>query len=78
MTQYIQAAGGNQTGHPWLGSPITCNLCGQADPDCFVDGQVLPSPATQFSGWALMCIPCFKQHGKGIGQGLGQKYCKKE
>jgi len=79
MSQYIQSAGGSQTGKHWLGSPISCHICSTESPDCFVDGQVIPSPTTQyFSGWAIMCIPCFKEHGKGIGAGIGQRYCKQQ
>lgn len=79
MTQYIQSAGGTQPGKAWIGSPVTCNICSKEAPDCFVDGQVIPSPATEFfSGWTIMCQECFKLHGKGLGNGLGQKYCKKQ
>ena len=75
MTQYIQTEGGTQPGSPWLGEPITCTLCGKEEPPCFVDGQHDVSP---HSRWIIMCIPCFKLQGKGIGNGLGQKYCKKQ
>ena len=79
MTQYIQTEGGTQIGKPWTGSPVSCDLCTKPEPTCFVDGQLIPSPANHFhSGWAIMCIPCFKTQGKGLGHGVGQKYCKKE
>lgn len=80
MSQYIQVEGGTQTDRHWLGTgPVQCDLCSKEEPPCFVDGAVLPSPATQFfSGWAIMCIPCFKDHGRGLGTGIGQKYCKKQ
>ncbi len=37
----------------------------------FVDGKT----RGDFS-WANMCIPCFNQHGEGIGWGQGQLYAK--
>lgn len=73
MCKYIQAEGGSQTGELYRGAPITCDFCKTEAPDSFIDGVV--EGDTQ---WAIMCIECFKAHGKRLGPGFGQKYCKKQ
>lgn len=78
MCKYIQTEGGRKPGATWLGSTdasptgIRCNICQADDLPCFVDG------ATDQGYWAIMCPECFKTHGRGLGPGLGQKYCRQE
>ena len=55
----------------WLSEYEKCDICG--DPirdvaDWFVDGKTVWGP------WALMDEKCFRNHGIGLGCGLGQKY----
>lgn len=52
----------------WLGE-MECDFCGTRPESGFMyDG------ATERGPWAFMCEPCFKLHGIGVGQGVGQKY----
>ena len=50
--------------------PTTCNICDAPITDRFVDG------ATRQGPWAIMCMPCVEQHGRGLGTGHGQAYSK--
>jgi len=43
----------------------------------FVDGATEWSPLTE-GKWADMCWICFKEHGQGLGTGLGQVYRTRE
>lgn len=53
----------------WL-SPIPgkCDLCSKPLVDTFVDGK------TSFGPWGIMCRPCHRKHGIGLGLGRGQLY----
>jgi len=73
MCSYYQSEGGTQLGQPWRGGHITCDFCKEDSPTCFIDGQVKGG-----TRWGIMCGECFKEHGAGIGQGVGQKYCRKQ
>ena len=53
----------------WQGAKPECDLCGQPPQEFFVDGQV-----KGHSSWALMCQDCFPRYGRGLGEGVGQKY----
>ena len=57
----------------WYGDVTWCNVCGQEIKGEFVDGKL-----KRGSTWALMCIPCFKRHGSGLGLRKGQLYKKEE
>ena len=48
--------------------PTHCDLCRQPLKDHFVDGK------TQMGPWAVMCLPCHKRRGTGLGLGRGQRY----
>lgn len=55
----------------WIGSwPANCDFCTKdlSKEKFFVDGKTTSGP------WGLMCPRCHKIHGRGIGQGSGQKY----
>jgi len=54
----------------WLGSdPHDCNICGlNTMRKSFVDGK------THRGSWAIMCLPCHKDQGVGLGIGKGQQY----
>jgi hypothetical protein len=43
-----------------------CDMCGNRP--AAIDGKVKYATA-----WAYMCIPCWEQHGVGLGVGLGQR-----
>lgn len=45
-----------------------CDFCARPLEGTYVDG------ATKIGPWADMCESCFKQHGVGIGTGMGQRY----
>ena len=50
--------------------PESCDLCGCTLGEApYVDGGVHRAGMA-----ATMCLPCFSEHGKGIGWGLGQLY----
>jgi hypothetical protein len=51
----------------WL-SPAKCDVCNNTTMPQMVDGKTHQGP------WALMCGPCYKVLGVGIGQGNGQLY----
>ncbi len=56
----------------WAGAePKECQLCLTAITEEFVDGAVLPSKK-----WAILCIPCHRLYGIGLGAGRGQLYKK--
>ena len=52
----------------WYGS-TDCQFCGTS-----LKGQVLIDGKTKFGPWAVMCEPCFKVNGLGLGIGKGQRY----
>ena len=57
----------------WYGTqPEKCDLDGEPIEDLFFDG------ATKTNGtvgpWAIMCPHCFREHGVGLGTGVGQRY----
>lgn len=53
----------------WVGpAPTNCDLCSVAIKDTFVDGRTVLGP------WGNMCTRCHRDHGAGLGAGLGQKY----
>jgi hypothetical protein len=54
----------------WEGpKPIVCDICNQpVTSKQFVDGKTAHGP------WALMCLPCFRVLGVGVGLGKGQVY----
>jgi hypothetical protein len=54
----------------WLGDkPEKCDLCGTPlAQQAFVDGK------TQMGPWGIMCRPCHKTKGMGLGLGRGQLY----
>lgn len=53
----------------WQGpAPEKCDICSQPIRQLFVDGATVHGP------WAIMCSACMMQHGRGLGQGLGQQY----
>ncbi len=52
----------------WVGD-TTCDLCHHKCGEILIDGVEKTTRK-----WAVMCLPCFKTHGVGIGQGSGQKY----
>lgn len=57
----------------WHGvTPTQCEVCGEKLTDEFIDGR------TQVGFWAIMCIPCHKEFGVGLGVGKGQKYSVKK
>jgi len=58
----------------WMGDPPDrCDLNpSHKIEDTFVDG------ATDRGPWANMCPKCHRAHGRGIGQGQGQRYEKRE
>jgi hypothetical protein len=53
----------------WMGAaPETCDICGTAIRDDFVDGRMRRGP------WANMCLLCHALKGVGFGTGRGQHY----
>jgi hypothetical protein len=55
----------------WQGEIDNCDICKEPIGSTFVDGATILGP------WANMCFPkCFGKYGRGIGQGVGQKYQK--
>lgn len=54
----------------WVGDVDDCNLCNKRIDAEFVDG------ATRMGPWAIMCKPCARKHGVGVGMGRGQVYTK--
>lgn len=55
----------------WTGSKITtCNLCDSKLESVFIDGRL------RTGQWAIMCRPCHKTLGVGVGTGKGQLYSK--
>lgn len=48
--------------------PKKCDLCEGELKGAFVDGR------TKIGSWAIMCLPCHKEFGVGLGLGKGQKY----
>lgn len=72
MTKYVQVEGGTMPGQQYFPQPDTCDICRTPLGTCFVDGATISGP------WGIMCLDCFKDHGKGLGPGKGQKYCKGE
>lgn len=56
----------------WYGvAPKKCDLCNSKLKGVFIDGR------TRMGAWAIMCLPCHKEFGVGLGIGKGQKYTMK-
>lgn len=56
----------------WMGSaPASCDICKIEITDEFVDGRTVHGGV-----WGIMCRGCYKTHGTGLGQGVGQRYMK--
>lgn len=53
----------------WCGEVVKCDLCKAAFDTVMYDSN------TRY-GWGNVCQPCFKEHGRGLGIGLGQRYEK--
>ena len=53
----------------WYGEPPKkCDICNNDIKGVFIDGR------TKQGVWGIMCKPCHKEHGVGLGTGRGQKY----
>jgi len=53
----------------WMGSPPKhCDICAGEITSSFVDG------ATNLGPWGIMCLPCHRRAGRGLGTGRGQQY----
>lgn len=53
----------------WQGTQVAdCDLCNQPITKRMIDGKTTSGP------WGLMCVPCHKTHGTGLGTGRGQAY----
>mgnify|MGYP001602994687 CR=1 FL=1 len=52
----------------WYGPAELCDICDGVLAKVFIDGKTHKGP------WAVMCDPCHRLHGVGIGLGKGQKY----
>jgi hypothetical protein len=50
--------------------PQECDICLELIVDDFVDGETKSGP------WANMCPLCHAKHGRGLGIGKGQRYCR--
>lgn len=50
--------------------PKKCQVCHREIEDVVIDGQLRQGQ------WGYMCPSCHKNHGVGLGVGLGQKYQK--
>lgn len=56
----------------WYGvTPKQCDVCSGKLTTAFVDGR------TKTGFWAIMCLPCHKEFGVGLGVGKGQRYSMK-
>ena len=56
----------------WAGSlPRKCGMCQThlSSFRVFIDGRI--AGRTQ---WGILCPPCYKEHGIGLGLGKGQMY----
>jgi hypothetical protein len=57
----------------WVGSkPDTCDICKKKIENYFIDGRI--DLGVRGSGWALVCMKCWKKFGVRLGTGWGQKY----
>ena len=56
----------------WGGSEPKCDFCGRTTMKKFIDGATIAGP------WAMMCIPCHRTLGMGLGLGKGQLYQKQK
>ena len=55
----------------WCGEPPkVCDITGIEIKDCFIDGQTKQGP------WAIMTPESHRAYGRGLGQGVGQKYIR--
>lgn len=54
----------------WIGEVPSVDDLGNAIVDTFIDG------ATTYGPWAMMSPASFRRIGRGLGQGVGQKYEK--
>lgn len=50
-----------------------CQLCGKKLGLEFVDGRTKMD-----SRWAIMCVPCHRTYGLGLGTGYGQQYRRED
>ena len=48
--------------------PCTCDVCNIGLDKVLYDGVTTMGP------WALMCYPCHRDLGRGLGLGKGQRY----
>jgi hypothetical protein len=56
----------------WMGTrPEKCDIKG-----CPLEGQPFVDGKTQMGPWGIMCRPCHRSHGVGLGLGRGQLYDK--
>ena len=56
----------------WHGEPPkSCDNCGNKLKGVFIDGR------TKVGVWGILCEPCHKDIGVGLGVGKGQKYIMK-
>lgn len=52
----------------WNGSkPTHCQVCERPIGKTFVDGATAV-------GWAILCPPCHRMRGRGLGTGKGQQF----
>ena len=58
----------------YAGEPDKCDLCFRS----FALMTVMYDGQTTMGKWADMCQTCFSRFGRGIGQGIGQRYSKQE
>ena len=55
----------------WMSEWKECDVCHiplKGEVEFFVDGKTVWGP------WGLLCPDCFRNHGVGLGCGMGQKY----
>ena len=56
----------------WMGKkPVGCDICGHRFND---KDKHFYDFATRQGKWALGCSGCWRKHGRGLGNGVGQKY----
>lgn len=63
----------------WYGSPPQCDIAvhgvipGMPSTSHDLDGQFVDGK-TKMGPWAMMCLPCHRRYGVGLGTGRGQRY----
>lgn len=53
----------------WTGAVVKCDMCLRS----FAGEDKMFDAATAY-GWANLCERCFRDHGRGLGTGRGQRY----